>query len=93
MMPNPVLSSMCLFVGVVLLIAHERSFNTILAEVNKLLPEEEKIKYWQVHKRAVSMLILHSEFYPNSPKRKQMWGFILVGFPLVALGLAALTLK
>ena len=92
-MPHPVLSSVCLFVGVVLLIAYERSFDTILAEVNRLLPDEEKIKYWQVHKRTLSVLNLHSEFYPNSPKRKQMWGFVLAGFPLVALGLAALTLK
>jgi hypothetical protein len=64
-------------VAIALVIASNIWLDRMLEEVNQRLPREEEIEFvgrWNMYK----VLSLHSEMYPDSPKRRQMWALCLL---------------
>jgi hypothetical protein len=82
----------CLCIGAALLIAANRCFYAILAEVNKLRSDDDRISNWEVRIEMNQILISHADSYPDSPKRREMWAFALMAFLFINAGLAVLIL-
>ena len=79
---------MSFLVAITLVIASNVWLNSILEEVNRKLPKEARVEFvsrWKMHK----VLRLHSEIYPESPRRRQMWALALTGFALMFGGFIA----
>jgi len=66
-------------IAITLIIAANVWCFMILGEVNGRRPEQDQISIWQLRWRLYQVLRLHSELYPDSPKRKQMWALVLLG--------------
>jgi hypothetical protein len=55
-------------------------FYTILGEVNARRPSNEQISMLGVNVKFGRVLLLHSQFFPDSKKRGQLKLLLLVGF-------------
>jgi hypothetical protein len=57
-------------------------FYSILGEINGKSSEGQQISIWGVNVRAFMVLKRHTEFFPQSRKRAQMWGYFVAGLLL-----------
>jgi hypothetical protein len=64
---------------------------SIWEEVNRQLPKEAQIDMFGLTSRwhMWKVLSLHAEMYPESPKRRQMWVLIGLGFVFLFGGFVA----
>jgi hypothetical protein len=75
---------LCFAIAVALVIAANTRVSSIFEEVNQRLPDNAQINLWGfgAQWRLFEVLRLHSEMYPNSPKRQQMWILTLSGYAI-----------
>jgi hypothetical protein len=78
--------------SITLIILANMYFYTILGEVNGRLPADRRIGMLGVNVKYGRVLLLHSEFFPDSKKRQELkllwWGgFLLGGIAFLAYAL------
>jgi hypothetical protein len=73
---------LCFLAMLCLIAAANERISTILEEVNQRLPKDGQIDFGGLGARwrTFEVLRLHSQMYPESPKRRQMWVLIVAGF-------------
>ena len=85
------IASFCTAIG--LMIAANLTCYAILVEVNQRRPPDEQIREFFLGTRLFSVLSLHSEIYPDSPKRRRMWSLALSAVTLGFCGFAAMIFR
>ncbi len=80
----------CFVVAVSFVIAANLRLYSMAKEVNPRLPKDSHISVWD-RWRMYELLRLHTQMYPDSHKRWQMWTLALTGFVFLFAGFFAVS--